>query len=68
MDVQTAKIGKGCNVDNGLDREHVDVVVDKILTCDVPTPDTNTNNKSTKSTTITALANKRETTMTHITL
>ena len=50
----TMQRGGGCAVGNGLDKERVAVVVDgvdKMPTSDVPTPDTNKDNKSTKPTT-----------------
>ena len=43
MDVLTER-GKECGIGNGLDRGHVDVVVD-----DIRTPNTSKDNKSTKS-------------------
>ena len=52
--------GEGHDVGKGLSTERVKFFVDadKIPTRDVSTPDTNEDNKSTKSITITALANE----------
>ena len=44
MDVQTMKRGEGCGVSNGLDRDHVDIVVDhvdKMFPRNISSPDTN---------------------------
>ena len=65
--------GDDCDVGNGLDRGRIDVAVDdidKIPACDVPTPNTNKDKKSTKPTTRTLqqhLQTKCETTITHST-
>ena len=68
------QIGEGRGVDNGLDRGHINVVVDdvdKMIARDVPAPDTNNDKKPTNPTTITLqqhLKTKRKTTIAHIAL